>query len=41
MYANVQQFCVLPGSRLASASVRGTVIRIFNVVDGTRLIEFR
>ncbi|XP_023328366.1 WD repeat domain phosphoinositide-interacting protein 2 [Eurytemora carolleeae] len=29
------------GSRLASASVRGTVIRIFNVVDGTRLIEFR
>jgi autophagy-related protein 18 len=29
------------GSRLASASVRGTVIRIFNVADGTRLIEFR
>jgi len=29
------------GSRLATASERGTVIRIFNVADGSRLIEFR
>jgi len=29
------------GSRLATASERGTVIRIFNVADGTRLVEFR
>jgi len=29
------------GSKLATASERGTVIRLFNVVDGTRLIEFR
>ena len=29
------------GSKLATASERGTVIRLFNVMDGTRLIEFR
>ena len=29
------------GSRIATASERGTVIRIFNVTDGSRLIEFR
>jgi len=29
------------GTRLATASERGTVIRIFNVADGTRLVEFR
>ena len=29
------------GSKLATASERGTVIRLFNVLDGTRLIEFR
>merc|ERR1719187_744967 len=29
------------GSKLATASERGTVIRLFNVTDGTRLLEFR
>lgn len=29
------------GSRLATASEKGTVIRVFNVADGTRLFEFR
>jgi len=29
------------GSKLATASERGTVIRVFNVTDGTRLLEFR
>ena len=29
------------GSKLATASERGTVIRLFNVLDGTRIIEFR
>jgi len=29
------------GSRIGTASERGTVIRIFNVTDGSRLIEFR
>eukprot|EP00088_Acartia_fossae_P022134 TRINITY_DN2340_c0_g3_i1.p1 TRINITY_DN2340_c0_g3~~TRINITY_DN2340_c0_g3_i1.p1 ORF type:complete len:440 (+),score=77.95 TRINITY_DN2340_c0_g3_i1:218-1537(+) len=29
------------GSRIATASERGTVIRIFNVTDGSRLVEFR
>jgi len=29
------------GSKLATASERGTVIRLFSVLDGTRLIEFR
>ena len=29
------------GTRLATASERGTVIRIFSVQDGTRLMEFR
>lgn len=29
------------GSRLATASEKGTVIRVFNVADGTRLYEFR
>lgn len=29
------------GSRLATASERGTVIRVFSVSDGARLIEFR
>lgn len=29
------------GSKLATASERGTVIRVFNVADGTRLLEFR
>jgi autophagy-related protein 18 len=29
------------GTRLATASERGTVIRVFSVDDGARLIEFR
>ena len=29
------------GTKLATASERGTVIRIFSVQDGTRLMEFR
>merc|ERR1719228_2765188 len=29
------------GSKLATASERGTVIRLFNVLDGSRIIEFR
>ncbi|XP_054284203.1 WD repeat domain phosphoinositide-interacting protein 2-like isoform X3 [Macrosteles quadrilineatus] len=29
------------GARLATASEKGTVIRVFNVADGTRLFEFR
>ena len=29
------------GSKLATASERGTVIRVFSVSDGARLIEFR
>ena len=29
------------GNKLATASERGTVIRIFSVQDGTRLMEFR
>lgn len=29
------------GSRLATASEKGTVIRVFNVADGTKLFEFR
>ncbi len=29
------------GTRLATASEKGTVIRVFSVEDGTRLIEFR
>jgi len=29
------------GSRLATASERGTVIRVFNVENGSRLVEFR
>lgn len=29
------------GSKLATASERGTVIRVFSVTDGTRLLEFR
>merc|ERR1712130_826326 len=29
------------GSKLATASERGTVIRVFNVSNGTRLLEFR
>ena len=29
------------GSKLATASERGTVIRVFNVTDDTRLLEFR
>lgn len=29
------------GSRLATASEKGTVIRVFNVADGSRLYEFR
>lgn len=29
------------GSRIATASEKGTVIRVFNVRDGARLYEFR
>lgn len=29
------------GGRIATASQKGTVIRVFNVADGTRLHEFR
>ncbi|GFR00604.1 WD repeat domain phosphoinositide-interacting protein 2 [Trichonephila clavata] len=29
------------GTKLATASEKGTVIRVFNVVDGTKLYEFR
>ncbi|CAG0915083.1 unnamed protein product [Notodromas monacha] len=30
-----------PGKKLATASEKGTVIRVFNVADGTKLFEFR
>ena len=29
------------GTRLATASEKGTVIRVFSVEDGSRLVEFR
>lgn len=29
------------GNRIATASERGTVIRVFNITDGTKLYEFR
>lgn len=29
------------GTRLATASEKGTVIRVFNVADGVKLFEFR
>ena len=29
------------GTRLATASEKGTVIRVFSVEDGARLVEFR
>lgn len=29
------------GNRIATASERGTVIRVFNIVDGAKLYEFR